>query len=234
MILLFKLILAHLVGDFILQPDGWVKSKESRKLKSPLLYVHALVHGLLSWLLVWEWAFAVWALLITGIHLLIDIVKLLLQKEENRRYFFFADQILHLVTLFLIYTGYTHVAITPAIVCNEKTVLLVTALVFLTAPVSILMREIISKWTPQTGDNKTHSLEDAGKYIGMLERLFVFLFVVKNLWAAIGFLMAAKSIFRFGDLTKAKDRKLTEYILIGTLLSFGISILTGLLYLRLL
>ncbi|HLV52538.1 MAG TPA: hypothetical protein VKY29_00860, partial [Cryomorphaceae bacterium] len=49
-------------------------------------------------------------------------------------------------------------------------------------------------------------------------------------WAAIGFLMAAKSIFRFGDLTRAKDRRLTEYILIGTFLSFGIALAVGMLY----
>jgi hypothetical protein len=39
--------------------------------------------------------------------------------------------------------------------------------------------------------------------------------------------MAAKSIFRFGDLTKSNDRKLTEYVLIGTLTSFGTAIGTG-------
>jgi hypothetical protein len=46
------------------------------------------------------------------------------------------------------------------------------------------------------------------------------------------FLLAAKSIFRFGDLKKVKDRKLTEYVLIGTLLSFGIAILVGLIALQ--
>jgi hypothetical protein len=60
-----------------------------------------------------------------------------------------------------------------------------------------------------------------------MERLFVFTFVVMGRWEGIGFLMAAKSIFRFGDLKEAKDRKLTEYILIGTLLSFGIAMALG-------
>ncbi|MDK2969458.1 MAG: hypothetical protein PWQ65_561, partial [Bacteroidota bacterium] len=40
-------------------------------------------------------------------------------------------------------------------------------------------------------------------------------------------LVAAKSVFRFGDLKDSGNRKLTEYILIGTLLSFGIAIVTG-------
>jgi len=44
-------------------------------------------------------------------------------------------------------------------------------------------------------------------------------------------LIAAKSVFRFGDLSRAKDRKLTEYILIGTFLSFGLAIAIGLGYL---
>ena len=67
----------------------------------------------------------------------------------------------------------------------------------------------------------------------MLERLFVFVFVVTANWEGIGFLLAAKSVFRFGDLKESKDRKLTEYILIGTLLSFGIAIATGMLVLKL-
>ena len=71
------------------------------------------------------------------------------------------------------------------------------------------------------------SLQSAGKYIGILERLLVFVFMIHNEWQAVGFLIAAKSVFRFGNLQEARDRKLTEYILIGTLLSFGIAILTG-------
>jgi hypothetical protein len=57
----------------------------------------------------------------------------------------------------------------------------------------------------------------------------VFCFILIGHFEAIGFLLAAKSIFRFGDLKEAKDRKLTEYVLIGTLLSFGVALLIGLL-----
>jgi hypothetical protein len=58
----------------------------------------------------------------------------------------------------------------------------------------------------------------------------VFAFVVSNNWEAVGFLLAAKSVFRFGDLKESKDRKLTEYVLIGTLLSFGIALFLGILF----
>jgi hypothetical protein len=74
------------------------------------------------------------------------------------------------------------------------------------------------------------SLRNAGRYIGIIERLFVFGFIVMGRWEAIGFLIAAKSVFRFNDLKETNNRKLTEYILIGTLLSFGIAMITGILY----
>ena len=48
-------------------------------------------------------------------------------------------------------------------------------------------------------------------------------------WQGVGFLLAAKSVFRFGDLNRSDDRKRTEYVLIGTLVSFGTAILAGLL-----
>jgi hypothetical protein len=86
---------------------------------------------------------------------------------------------------------------------------------------------VISLWTPDENGTKEADLQNAGKYIGILERLFVFLFIMSGYFASIGFLMAAKSIFRFGDLTKSNDRKLTEYVLIGTLMSFGLAIAAG-------
>lgn len=89
------------------------------------------------------------------------------------------------------------------------------------------------KWSNSINESNKSSLSNAGKYIGMLERIFVFVFVVTGRWEGIGFLLTAKSVFRFGDLKESKDRKLTEYILIGTLLSFGIAIATGMIVLTL-
>jgi hypothetical protein len=55
----------------------------------------------------------------------------------------------------------------------------------------------------------------------------VLTFVLNLQFSAIGFMLAAKSVFRFGDLKDSKDHKKTEYIIIGTFLSFMMSILTG-------
>lgn len=50
-----------------------------------------------------------------------------------------------------------------------------------------------------------------------------------NHWEAVGFLLAAKSVFRFGNLKESHGRKLTEYVLIGTLLSFALALAISLL-----
>lgn len=60
-----------------------------------------------------------------------------------------------------------------------------------------------------------------GKVIGMAERLLIYVFVLAGAPSAIGFLVTAKSLFRFGEVADAAKRKHAEYIIIGTLVSFA-------------
>ena len=77
---------------------------------------------------------------------------------------------------------------------------------------------------PTSEENKEQSLLQAGHVIGIAERIMAFLFVMVNQYEALGFLIAAKSILRFRD----QDTARTEYVLVGTLLSFLIAVLTAL------
>ena len=113
---------------------------------------------------------------------------------------------------------YQPFSINIEVMYSPQILMLVLALFGVTFVSGVVMKLVMSSWAVDEV-NTEDSLKNAGKYIGILERLFVFAFVVLNLWQAIGLLIAAKSVFRFGDLSRAKDRKLTEYILIGTLLS---------------
>jgi hypothetical protein len=229
MMVFIKLLLAHLIGDFILQPTAWVKAKEEKKLKAYQLYLHGLVHGVLIVVFFWDLEIIPWALLLFGIHIVIDATKLLTQNEANKQRVFLFDQFAHVISIALITWVYLDSPNIDPSLFNEYHFIVLTALVFLTVPASTIITVLISRWSPHTEEDHQDSLKDAGKYIGILERIFVFLFVVSGNWEAIGFLLAAKSIFRFGDLKEPKERKLTEYILIGTLLSFGLAILTGML-----
>jgi hypothetical protein len=234
MILLTQLLLAHLIGDFVIQPERWVRNKEVKKHRSPKLYLHVLIHGILTFLLVWDFTFWLPVAIIVFSHLLIDLAKVNFQKPDTRVLWFIADQALHLLIITAVWYAWQHPDISLQRIDSAKLLIIITAVVFLTNPTSVIMKTFISQWTPDTLYTVTTSLPDAGKFIGFLERLFVLIFVLHNHWEAVGFLLAAKSVFRFGNLKESHDRKLTEYVLIGTLLSFGIALSVALLVARLL
>ena len=231
MILLFKLLIAHIIGDFFLQPQKWVQEKEKKKLKSPKLYLHIAIHFVLLFIILWDASLWLPILIIGGSHFIIDAIKLLIQKKKTKRLLFFIDQLLHVIVIFIVFYAFSS---TKTFDFNnlitQNNLLLLFCLLFLTIPVSIIMKTIFSKWNISKLTEGNESLKDAGKYIGILERILVFIFIVADHWEAVGFLITAKSVFRFGDLKESKHRKLTEYILIGTLISFGIAIIIGIIY----
>src|SRR6476620_8171714 len=99
MILFIQLLLAHLAGDFFLQPSDWVRQKEERNWQSPLLYVHVLIHFVLILFFRFDLGFWLPALVIAFTHLVIDLIKVNYQRPDNRRTWFFIDQGLHLLVL---------------------------------------------------------------------------------------------------------------------------------------
>ncbi len=229
MILLTRLLLAHLTGDFLLQPDSWVKEKELKKHRSPKLYLHVLLHGLLSLLLVWDLSFVLPALIIAVTHFFIDLAKANLRNPDRKTFWLIADQALHLLVLVIVWYAWGQPVFSFASLPVNRMLVIITAAIFLTSPASTLIKMIISHWTPDTFYDVSTSLPDAGKIIGYLERLLVLTFILNNHWEAVGFLLAAKSVFRFGNLKESHDRKLTEYVLIGTLLSFTLALAVALL-----
>lgn len=225
-----KLILAHLLGDFILQPNSWVADKENHQLKSKYLYFHVLIHTALSFIFLWDvqlW----WVAALVGVtHFIIDSLKLSFQSVKTKKRWFFIDQLLHIAVIGGISFYFNEFNL--SFIQDQNFLKVFVAAVFLTVPASIFIKLLLSSWTPVSEElNKlqTESLSSAGKYIGILERLLVFTFILVNHWEGVGFMIAAKSVFRFSDLAQAKQRKLTEYVLIGTLLSFGMAVLTGIL-----
>jgi hypothetical protein len=177
------------------------------------------------------WKLHLWklALIIALSHYVIDLGKLyatpLIKKKAIP---FFVDQVLH-ITVLLVCSYYLNFGEALTHLIEKLDWSLITAVVFVSFPAAIIMSKILEPMSDQIEfDHK--SLPNAGKYIGILERLFVLVFTILGRWEVIGFLLTAKSVFRFNDLKESNNRKLTEYILIGTLISFGIAILTGMVY----
>jgi len=234
LILIIKLVLAHLVGDFLFQPKKWVDSKEKKKHKSKYLYAHIAVH-LLALLALFQLSFqyiVAYAIIILS-HFIIDLLKLILNDKfkEQKRLLFFVDQMLHFTMILIVVKYYYPNFNFLNTIFETKNLVLVAFMIFVSFTSNIIMTVILSKWNVnEINTTNEESLQHAGKYIGILERLFIFFLVIFNYPLGIGLLITAKSVFRYNDLSQAKDRKLTEYVLIGSMLSFGLAIIAGLAY----
>jgi len=65
---------------------------------------------------------------------------------------------------------------------------------------------------------------NAGRLIGILERILIFFFVLADQFTAIAFIIAAKGFARFKELDQ---RQFAEYVLIGTLMSVVLAIISA-------
>ena len=157
MIIIVKLLLAHLLGDFILQPASWVLDKESKKHKSKYLYIHTFLHGILAWLVVGEIAFGWFALALALSHGFLDFLKLQFQKNKTKRNWFVIDQILHLITIIIIASLYQNLTVDFTFFNNQFWIV-ITGILFLTKPTSVIIKNIISIWTPENKNKNEASL----------------------------------------------------------------------------
>lgn len=228
-IILIKLIAAHLVGDFILQTDRLCADKFSnnRTFRYRALSTHAIIQAILAYLFVAQWNNWVVPLAIGFSHFLIDLVKVHLKRKDLPG--FVCDQLAHycviIVLWLLVFANHDYNPATQIFSANFW--LIVTAYIAVLSPTSVLIKAFIEyeKWLP--ADASLKGLPSAGKWIGYLERILILTFIFTGNIEGVGFLLAAKSVFRFGELNRAKDIKTTEYVLIGTFSSFTIAILLG-------
>ena len=221
-ILLLQLI-AHIISDFYLQTAGSCADKAKNGFKSPKLYIHSLITFVCAWLLSFTFNFWWVAFIIAATHLLVDATKF---YASNCKGIFFIDQIIHVVVI--VAACYLWKGGLPECLCcwDEKYIALLLGVLVCIKPSNIIIKEIFKaaniKVNKGSEDN-TGDLPNAGKLIGVVERLLSFVFVLLGQYEAVGFIIAAKSLLRFAEGDKAKS----EYVLIGTLLSFSIAIFVG-------
>ena len=236
-LLLVALIIGHLLADFYWQPMSWVNDRNTRHFKAKKLYYHVLVHGVTSALIItlWEYTFG-WqqlssVFLATSIivisHYFIDIAKSYSNKGVVP---FLFDQIAHINIIIAISIWLTdNLQLTNsvmALLTNSKALWVIAGYLIILNPSAVFIRMMLERITNHFSSDG--SLPLAGQSIGMLERVLMLTFILLDQFAGLGFLIAAKSVFRFGDLSASKDKKLTEYVMLGTLLSVSVTLFVGL------
>ena len=221
--LLILQLLAHLVSDFYLQTEKSCKSKADNAFKSRHLYIHALITFGCAWLFSLSVGFWWAALLIAALHLIIDGLK---SVCKNLKGAFFIDQLLHLAVIVAVVITFNNIGeiSLPIWLPETKVLLWIVAFVFCLRPANFIIQNIFKEAKISIPDSgKEQSLPNAGRVIGNVERMLTLVFVMLGQYEAIGFLLAAKSLLRFRETDTVKS----EYVLVGTLLSFGIAILMG-------
>ena len=241
--ILVRLLIAHCITDFLLQPNKWIIDKRRRVWKSRYLWYHGLVTGALAWLFIPQinlwWA----VLLIIITHTITDGWKLSTEKKRGSRLtFFLVDQLIHITIIVILWlwiiNGWEKINVfAHTYLTNYRILLRVLGYLLMIGPVGYIIQFLTRKWFFELDPDD--SLKEAGKWIGILERVLTITFIYIGQFGAIGFLVAAKSILRVIDkpdkpsseptlIKPFSSRKRTEYVLIGTFLSFTIAILTGL------
>ncbi|MEO9897712.1 MAG: DUF3307 domain-containing protein [Paracoccaceae bacterium] len=210
------LLFAHVLADFVFQSTWMVANKR----KMPVLFLHVAIVFVLTFIALGGNGLAAFAIALA--HLVIDAIKTWGSPESLRGTLtaFLADQGAHLASLVCVAIWVPTAAAQglwgdwiesalPAAILLSGFILAVRAGGF---AVGLLMSRYQNS-VEQDG------LPAAGMIIGQLERLLIFLLVLTNQAAGIGFLIAAKSILRFD--TASQGQKASEYVIIGTLASFA-------------
>jgi len=229
---LLLLVTAHLLADFVLQPDWMVE----RKREWPILLLHVVFVGGLAAALLGGLPLRLLAL-VTVTHGIMDAIKVRMSPPRWTEIGAFSiDQAVHVAVLVLAAAWFPTaaedglwLAALPSEI--EATFLrfgtLVAGLVVGVAAgqgVVDMMLRLILPDRPEDGGESGEGAEGdddglprGGRWIGALERLLVMILVIAGEIGAVGFVVAAKSILRFGE---ADQRRVVEYIIIGTFLSF--------------
>jgi hypothetical protein len=224
--LVILFLAAHAYGDFLLQGATIAKQKH----RFPLLLAHVLIHGVLVYALLQQWTAWQPAVAILLLHAVIDAVKA--RRPLTARAFAW-DQVAHVASVVLVAwlslrlgwcrpfdgVGWTWIVGGAGFVA---------AVIGSGYYVGAVTDSIISR-NPGLADSLKPGLVDGGKQIGRLERAFIFILIAASEPSGIGFLIAAKSILRFEE---AKQQPVAEYVIIGTLWSFGLALVLAWLTVR--
>ena len=92
---LTKLVLAHLLTGFVLQPKSWVDSRNEKHFSSGKLYLHGVITAAVAWVLI-GWQYWMIALIILVTHTVIDGWK---SYQQTTTKYFLIDQAAHLFVI---------------------------------------------------------------------------------------------------------------------------------------
>jgi len=223
-------LIAHILSDYFLQNDLWVRHRGRYRFRSQFLYRHTLIVFFMSWLFSMQWGFFICSLLIALSHFVFDGLKSSIAKIKIGRnktldhLYFFIDQFIHLIIIFIGVFSFDYFwGLEPIYKFPFETKYLLVLLTYILClkPSNVFIREMFRINNLKVFSQPGEDLLNAGRLIGNIERILTLTLLLLGKYEVVGFIIAGKSILRYEGVKTSK----TEYVLIGTMLSFGIAII---------
>jgi hypothetical protein len=228
---LIALVFAHLLADFVLQ-TGWMAANKRNPVALTAHIAVVLVTAIACTGVLHPALFA-----LAAIHMALDAAKAWSPWKGLGP--FLADQALHLATIVLVVLWVpdlwaqglwgavpTEDGWTASLWPGGDGAAPVLPAIFVALGGFVLATRAggfaIGLYMEPWSASSPAGLPSGGRAIGNLERGLIFLLVLTGMPESIGFLIAAKSVLRFGAV--GDDRAVSEYVIIGTLVSFGCAI----------
>ena len=227
---LFLILFAsYIFSDFLLQQYG----SEKKENAFWHLLKHGFLHGIVAYLLVGDWMAIGIVPLMAAIHMCVDKATAHLEPGPAS---FLMIRVLHVILLailaILFYSFHVEcywLSLFGAFF--ELTLVFLSGFMLSVFTTSTYLELRLQPYLSamRSGDNnfEERGLKNGGRLIGRLERALIFLFTLSGHLMAVGFLVTAKSILRFGELKDGSNRKEAEYVIIGTLYSFFLALLVS-------
>ena len=229
-----QLYAAHLIADFLLQPDWVIRHKTTLRGSA----AHAAIHVACGCVLInvgLNWTMVVGILGLSAFHALIDLAKAKL--ETDGWIAFVVDQSIHLLSIIVVALLLSSIPLQVIqdaalnALRDKEAYLLVGAYVAIVFGGGYLVQKITQSFLATIEDTvKTAKpgLPNAGRYIGWVERTLVLTLVLSGVNEGVGFLLAAKALVRYPEIKEDVKGHFAEYFLIGTLTSIGLALGGGL------
>lgn len=240
------LLLAHILGDFYIQ-TGKIAEEKEKSLKWVLIHCayYCGIMLLLSLSMI-SWKIILGATVAAAFHFLVDATKFVYISSINKkskltqiteRNIFFIDQLLHCVCLI----GIAYWGVRSDIQTSEWGIIedffyvvgvsenmfisWVLVLLIIHKPANIAIQKLLSIYKPANNIDDNKEVNNAGRFIGTLERIIMLIFLSIGQYSAIGLVLTAKSIARYDRISKEKN--FAEYYLLGTLISTVVAIVVS-------
>lgn len=230
-------IIGHLLGDFVVQTDS-MADRKSKNIRVFMMHCIAYSISMLFVSTVGLYTNSIldrsilqlhltMVLVISILHAIIDILKIKLEKRYlffGKSKVFFIDQFIHVSTILVTATMLKIPLMnTDSVVDNY--LIHVLGFLLVGSPMSVCIRILLEPFSNNIKVNETvpnnsidvFGMPNAGKYIGMCERLLLLFFLLIGKMEGLALVFSIKVVSRYKKISE--DVSFAEYFVIGNSLS---------------